>query len=149
MVKRHKSLLSPQHAHIGRRLGDARDAARLSQSKVAALLGESQTWVSKIETGRRRVDGVELRRLVLLYKTDANSIIMPDYPPAARPGVAVAPRAPSPRPAPFAPPPRPPMVLETPRRGRPRGAKTHRPTYRGPRATKRPPAPAKPKRKKR
>jgi DNA-binding transcriptional regulator YiaG len=141
VVKRHKSLLSPEHAHIGRRLGDARDAVKLSQSKVASLLGESQTWVSKIETGRRWVDGVELRRLVLLYKTDANSIIMPDYPPAARPAVAAGPRAVSPRVVPFAPPPRPPMVLETPKRGRPRGAKMHRPSYRGPRPKKRPSAP--------
>lgn len=135
MVKRHKSLLSPEHAQIGQRLGDAREAVRLSQSTVARLLGESQTWVSKIETGRRRVDGVELRRLTLLYKVDANSIIMPDYAPAARP---IAPRTPLARGVPYGPPAPAPEILEArPRRGRPRGAKTHRPLYRGPRAKKR------------
>lgn len=84
MVKRVKSLGSGEHKQIARRLALARDRANLSQGVVARVLQESQTWVSKIETGRRRVDAVELRRLCLLYKTDANTIIMPERTGSAR-----------------------------------------------------------------
>lgn len=79
MAKKHKRIMTFQHREMGARLAAARDAANLSQAYVGQQLNESQTWVSKIETGRRRLDIVELRRMVLLYNTDANSIVMPPY----------------------------------------------------------------------
>lgn len=50
------------------RLRDARSAAGLRQSDVAAHMGRQQSWVSKIESGELRVDFIELAYLARLYK---------------------------------------------------------------------------------
>lgn len=49
------------------RLREARLAAGLSQEKAAATLGVHQKYVSKIETGERRIDPIELQELADLY----------------------------------------------------------------------------------
>lgn len=49
------------------RLRDARKAAGMSQETVAARLGVKQKYVSKIETGERRIDPVELQEFAELY----------------------------------------------------------------------------------
>jgi transcriptional regulator with XRE-family HTH domain len=49
------------------RLKEARKAAGMSQEKVAATLGVRQKYVSKIETGERRIDPIELQELAELY----------------------------------------------------------------------------------
>ena len=49
------------------RLRQARSEAGLSQVAVAATLGVEQKFVSRIETGERRIDPVELQELADLY----------------------------------------------------------------------------------
>jgi transcriptional regulator with XRE-family HTH domain len=49
------------------RLKEARKAAGMSQEKVAAALGVRQKYISKIETGERRIDPIELQELAELY----------------------------------------------------------------------------------
>lgn len=49
------------------RLRCARLEANLTQHQVARSLGVSQSWVSKCESGERRVDILELRLLSDLY----------------------------------------------------------------------------------
>jgi transcriptional regulator with XRE-family HTH domain len=49
------------------RLREARLAAGLSQEKAAAALGVYQKYISKVETGERRVDPIELLELADLY----------------------------------------------------------------------------------
>jgi len=49
------------------RLKEARKAAGMSQEGVAAALGVRQKYVSKIETGERRLDPLELEELANLY----------------------------------------------------------------------------------
>lgn len=49
------------------RLREARVAAGLSQEGVAAAIGARQKYVSKVETGERRIDPCELRELAALY----------------------------------------------------------------------------------
>ena len=49
------------------RLREARKAAGLSQESVAASLQTKQKFVSKIETGERRIDPLELQELAELY----------------------------------------------------------------------------------
>jgi transcriptional regulator with XRE-family HTH domain len=49
------------------RLREARQAAGLSQEKAAAKLGVPQKYLSKIETGERRIDPLELQELAELY----------------------------------------------------------------------------------
>ncbi len=50
------------------RLRKAREEAGLTQLQVAEALGKPQSFVSKFETGERRVDFVELQFLAALYK---------------------------------------------------------------------------------
>ena len=49
------------------RLRAAREAARLTQTQVAAKLGKPQSYVSKVENGERRIDPVELARFAAVY----------------------------------------------------------------------------------
>lgn len=51
-----------------RRLRRARLAAGLTQVQVAKALGLAQSFVSKSESGERRVDVLELARLAKLYR---------------------------------------------------------------------------------
>jgi len=49
------------------RLRQARAEAGLTQEAVAATLGVRQKYLSRIETGERRIDPVELKELAELY----------------------------------------------------------------------------------
>lgn len=50
-----------------RRLREARTEAGMSQVDVAARLKVSQIFVSRVETGERRIDPLELLELATLY----------------------------------------------------------------------------------
>ncbi len=52
------------------RLREARRAAGLTQAEVAVKLRRPQSFVSKCESGERRVDVVELQVFAQLYKRD-------------------------------------------------------------------------------
>ena len=60
--------------HTGRyrsflvRLRQARAAAKLTQVEVARRLGRPQSYVSKSESGERRVDVIELDEFARLYR---------------------------------------------------------------------------------
>lgn len=49
------------------KLRRARKEAGLTQAEVARRLGKPQSFVSKVESGERRVDVVELQILAALY----------------------------------------------------------------------------------
>ena len=49
------------------RLRSARDDTGLTQVEVAQQLGKPQSFVSKCESGERRVDVVELERFAEIY----------------------------------------------------------------------------------
>jgi transcriptional regulator with XRE-family HTH domain len=49
------------------RLREAREAAKLTQTQVAEKLGKPQSYVSKVESGERRIDPVELARFAAVY----------------------------------------------------------------------------------
>lgn len=49
------------------RLPEAREAAGMTQEKVAKELGRPQSFVSKVETGERRIDPTELEKFAKLY----------------------------------------------------------------------------------
>jgi transcriptional regulator with XRE-family HTH domain len=49
-------------------LKEARLQASLTQAEVAKAFGEPQSFISKCESGERRVDYVELRKFARLYK---------------------------------------------------------------------------------
>lgn len=59
-----KSLRSPANDALIRELKSARLKAHLSQQQVADTLGVPQSFVSKVESGERRLDVVEFLRFV-------------------------------------------------------------------------------------
>jgi transcriptional regulator with XRE-family HTH domain len=56
-----KSVHSPEYQCFLQALRRAREAAGLTQFEVAELLGEPQSWVSRVETGETRMHVIELR----------------------------------------------------------------------------------------
>ncbi len=63
-----KSTYSKEYKEIIERLKRARIDARLSQQDVANKLDKPQSYISKIESGERRLDVVELKEFVRIYK---------------------------------------------------------------------------------
>ena len=58
---------SPRYREFLERLRSARSEARLTQVEVAQQLGKPQSFVSKCESGERRVDVVEAERFAEIY----------------------------------------------------------------------------------
>ena len=58
---------SRRYRQFLKRLRAARHEAGLTQQGVARALGKPQSYVSKCETGERRVDVVELEAFARLY----------------------------------------------------------------------------------
>lgn len=57
-----------EHELVGARLRQARELLQLTQAQVAEVLGIPRTSLVAIETGQRKVTGLELRRLARLYR---------------------------------------------------------------------------------
>lgn len=55
-----RSRSSPRHQRLGQLLAEARQAAGLTQVELAARLHRPQSYVSKYESGERRLDVIEL-----------------------------------------------------------------------------------------
>ena len=55
-----RSRSSPRHQRLGQLLVEARQAAGLTQAELAARLRRPQSYVSKYESGERRLDVIEL-----------------------------------------------------------------------------------------
>ena len=62
-----KSLHSEAYQEFLKRLRQAREDAGLTQLEVAGRLGRPQSFVSKCESGERRVDVIELAWFAELY----------------------------------------------------------------------------------
>ena len=58
---------SADYVRFARRLREAREEAGLSQAQAARRLGRGQSYVSKSESGARRVDVIELKAFATLY----------------------------------------------------------------------------------
>ena len=62
------TIYSKEHRMLVERLKKARKEAGLDQEAVAKLLGVTQSYISKMESGQRRIDIVQLRRIGKVYK---------------------------------------------------------------------------------
>jgi transcriptional regulator with XRE-family HTH domain len=63
-----KTIYSTEHKVLIEKLKKARTEAELDQKSVADLLGRTQSYISKIEAGQRRVDFVQLKMFAKIYK---------------------------------------------------------------------------------
>ena len=70
-----KSIYSKEYKNVIEKLKKARLEAGLKQKEVAKKLKKPQSYVSKIESGERRIDVVELKELAKIYKKDINFFI--------------------------------------------------------------------------
>jgi transcriptional regulator with XRE-family HTH domain len=62
-----KSIHTPEYRLMLWKLRQTRQAAGLTQAKVAEHLGRPQSFVSKVESGERRIDPTELQKFAKLY----------------------------------------------------------------------------------
>jgi len=60
-----------------RRLRQARLRSGLTQDAVAQALGKPQSYVSRCESGERRVDLIEMLEFAALYAVDASELFPP------------------------------------------------------------------------
>ena len=67
-----KTIYSKDHKYTVERLKKARSDAVLDQVKVGKLLGKTQSYISKVESGQRRIDTVQLKKFARIYKKSVN-----------------------------------------------------------------------------
>lgn len=65
-----KAIYSKDHKYIVEQLKKSRQEAGLDQSDIAKLLGKTQSYISKIESGQRRIDVITLKEFARIYKKD-------------------------------------------------------------------------------
>ena len=63
-----RAIYTKDHNAIVKRLKTARFESGLGQIEVAKKLGKTQSYVSKIESGQRRFDVLQLKEFAKLYK---------------------------------------------------------------------------------
>ncbi|MCK4520035.1 MAG: helix-turn-helix transcriptional regulator [Candidatus Omnitrophica bacterium] len=62
-----KTIYTKAHKSLVKKLVKAREEAKLRQGDVARKLGKTQSYISKIESGQRRIDIIQLRELAEVY----------------------------------------------------------------------------------
>lgn len=70
-----RSIHSDDYKMIIKRLKEARLEVGLSQQDVADKLDKPQSYVSKIESGERRLDVAEIKKFANIYKRDVSHFI--------------------------------------------------------------------------
>lgn len=63
-----KTIFTESHKYLVNQLIKARKKTKLRQQDVARKIGRTQSYVSKIEAGQRRIDTVQLKELAAVYK---------------------------------------------------------------------------------
>lgn len=69
------TIYTKEHKYLVEQLKKARQEAGLDQEGVAKLLSKTQSYISKIESGQRRIDLVQLKKFAKIYKKDINFFI--------------------------------------------------------------------------
>lgn len=70
-----KTIYTKAHKSLVQKLIEAREKAKLRQGDVAKKLGKTQSYISKIESGQRRIDIVQLKELAEVYRKNPNYFI--------------------------------------------------------------------------
>lgn len=63
-----QTIYSKEHKYIIKQLKKAREEADLSQEQIAKVLNTTQSYISKIESGQRKIDVVQLKKFAKMYK---------------------------------------------------------------------------------
>ena len=63
-----KTIFTESHKYLVNQLIKARKQAKLRQQDAARKLSRTQSYISKIESGQRRIDTVQLKELAAVYK---------------------------------------------------------------------------------
>lgn len=63
-----KTIYSREHKELVGKLKKARIEAGLDQGEAARKLGRTQSYISKLESGQRRIDLIQLKELAKIYK---------------------------------------------------------------------------------
>ena len=63
-----KSIYTQEHIRTIAQLKKARELLKLRQAEVAEKLGRTQSYISKIESGQRRINISQLREFARIYK---------------------------------------------------------------------------------
>lgn len=63
------------HKRLIALLIEGRQRAGLRQAQVAKLLGRSQTWIARVESGYRRIDVIEFYRMAKLFRINPKRLV--------------------------------------------------------------------------
>ncbi|MBL7132303.1 MAG: helix-turn-helix transcriptional regulator [Candidatus Omnitrophica bacterium] len=63
-----KAIYSKEYKYLVSKIKRAREEAGFDQSGVAKLLGRTQSYVSKVESGQLRLDIIQLKEFARIYK---------------------------------------------------------------------------------
>lgn len=64
------TIRTKRHGKLVDALIEAREAAGIRQSELARLVGKTQTFVARFESGERRIDLIEAAALFEIYGVD-------------------------------------------------------------------------------
>ncbi len=70
-----KGIFTKDHRALVAKLRKARENAGSQQKDVARIIMRAQSFVSKLESGQRRIDVVHLKKLAMIYKEPVDFII--------------------------------------------------------------------------
>lgn len=70
-----KTLGSEEHRVLIDFLVQQREKLGMTQSELAAEIGEYQSFVARLESGQRRLDVIEFLRLAKILKFDAKAVL--------------------------------------------------------------------------
>lgn len=62
-----KTIYTQDHKHLVQRLKKARIGVGLGQKEAGEKIGKSQSYISKIESGQRRIDIIQLKFFAKAY----------------------------------------------------------------------------------
>jgi len=69
------NIYSKEHKALVGKLKKARIEAGLDQQQAGKLLGKTQSYISKIEAGQRRIDIIQLKEFAKAYKKPVDFFI--------------------------------------------------------------------------
>lgn len=74
-TQKQKSIYSDEYGMLLRLLRETREKAGITQVQLAARLGQTQSFVTKVECGDRRLDVIQLRTILAEFGVPLSKFI--------------------------------------------------------------------------